>query len=42
MYDLLQRRDLALKKYAAVVETNAHSAQADVARKRIKEPYKGS
>ena len=42
MYDLLQKRDLALKKYAAVVEVNAHSPQADVARKRIKEPYKGS
>jgi tetratricopeptide (TPR) repeat protein len=42
MYDLLQKRELALKKYAAVVEVNAHSPQADVARKRIKEPYKGS
>jgi hypothetical protein len=42
MYDLLQKRGLALKKYAAVVEVNAHSPQADVARKRIKEPYKGS
>ena len=42
MYDLLQKRDLALKKYEAVVEVNAHSPRADVARKRIKEPYKGS
>ena len=42
MYDLLQKRDLALKKYAAAVEVNARSPQADVARKRIKEPYKGS
>lgn len=42
MYDLLQERELALKKYAAVVGVNAHSPQADVARKRIKEPYKGS
>jgi tetratricopeptide (TPR) repeat protein len=42
MYDLLQKRELALKKYAAVVEVNAHSPQADLARKRIKEPYKGS
>jgi hypothetical protein len=42
MYDLLQKRELALKKYAAVVEVNSHSPQADVARKRIKEPYKGS
>jgi len=42
MYDVLQKRDLALKKYEAVVEVNAHSPQADIARKRIKEPYKGS
>ncbi len=42
MYDLQQKRDLALKKYAAVVEVNAHSPQAEIARKRIKEPYKGS
>lgn len=42
MYDLLQKRDLALRKYEAVVEVNAHSPQADIARKRIKEPYKGS
>src|SRR5579872_1675189 len=42
MYDLLQKRELALKRYAAVVEVNSHSPQADVARKRIKEPYKGS
>ena len=42
MYDLLQKRELALKKYAAVVEVNAHSPQADMARKRMKEPYKGS
>lgn len=42
MYDLLQKRDLALKKYETVVALNAHSVQADVARKRIKEPYKGS
>lgn len=42
MYDVLQKRDLALKKYEAVVEVNSHSPQADVARKRIKEAYKGS
>ena len=42
MYDLLKKRDMALKKYEAVVGMNAHSAQADVARKRIKDPYKGS
>jgi len=42
MYDLLLKRDLALKKYETVVEVNAHSPQADVARKRMKEPYTGS
>lgn len=42
MYDVLQKRDLALKKYQAVVDVNAHSPQAEIARKRIKEPYKGS
>jgi tetratricopeptide (TPR) repeat protein len=42
MYDVMQKRELALKKYEAVVEVNAHSPQADIARKRIKEPYKGS
>jgi tetratricopeptide (TPR) repeat protein len=42
MYDLLQKRDLALKKYEVVVALNAHSSQADVARKRMKDPYKGS
>lgn len=39
MYDLLQKRDLALKRYEAVVAMNGGSPQADVARKRIKEPY---
>jgi tetratricopeptide (TPR) repeat protein len=42
MYDLLQKRELALKQYEAVVALNAHSTQADVARKRMKDPYKGS
>ena len=42
MYDLLAKRDLALKKYQAVVALDAHSASADVARKRMKDPYRGS
>jgi hypothetical protein len=42
MYDLLQKRDLALKKYEAVVALDSHSSQADIARKRMKDPYKGS
>lgn len=40
MYDQLQKRELAIKKYEAVVATNSGSAQADVARKRIKEAYR--
>jgi hypothetical protein len=42
MYDLLQKRDQALKKYEAVVQVDGHSPQADIARKRMKQPYKGS
>jgi len=40
MYDQLQRRDLAVKKYQAVVALNSGNAQADQARKRIKEAYR--
>jgi tetratricopeptide (TPR) repeat protein len=40
MYDQLQNRDLAVKKYAAVVALNGGSPQADVARKRMKEAYR--
>jgi tetratricopeptide (TPR) repeat protein len=40
MYDQMQNRDLAVKKYAAVVAVNAGSPQADVARKRMKEAYR--
>lgn len=42
VYDLLQKRDLALKKYEAVVALDSGSAMAETARKRMKEPYKGS
>jgi tetratricopeptide (TPR) repeat protein len=42
MYDLLQNRDLALKKYQLVIGVDGHSRRADIARKRMKEPYKGS
>jgi tetratricopeptide (TPR) repeat protein len=42
MYDLLEKRDLAVKKYEAVIALDAHSAQADIARKRMKDPYRGS
>jgi len=40
MYDQLQKRDLAVKKYEAVVATNSGNAEADKARKRIKEAYR--
>lgn len=42
MYDLLQKRELALKEYQEVLALDARSTQADIARKRIKEPYSGS
>lgn len=40
MYDQLLRRDLAVKKYEAVVATNSGNAEADKARKRMKEAYR--
>ena len=40
MYDLLQKRDLALSKYEAVVASGATTPPAETARKRIKEAYR--
>ncbi len=40
MYDLLQKRDLAMAKYQAVVAKDGGSASADIARKRMKEAYR--
>jgi len=40
MYDQLQQRDLAVKKYEAVVATNSGNAAADKARTRMKEAYR--
>lgn len=40
MYDQLQKRDLAVKKYEAVVAANSGNAEADQARKRIKDAYR--
>ncbi|HLX83868.1 MAG TPA: hypothetical protein VKR59_08215 [Terriglobales bacterium] len=40
MYDQLQKRDLAVRKYQAVVATNSGNAEADRARKRIKDAYR--
>jgi tetratricopeptide (TPR) repeat protein len=40
MYDLQQKRDLATRKYQAVIATNSTTPPADIARKRLKEPYR--
>lgn len=40
MYDLLQNRDMAVKRYQAVVAVNAGSAEADKARKRMQDAYR--
>jgi len=40
MYDQLRKRDLALKKYEAVVAINSGNAEADKARNRMKEAYR--
>jgi tetratricopeptide (TPR) repeat protein len=40
MYDLLQKRDLAMKSYQAVLAGNANTGQADQARRYIKEAYR--
>jgi hypothetical protein len=40
MYDQLQKRDLAVKKYEAVVAANSGNAEADRARKRMKDAYR--
>jgi len=40
MYDALSRRDLALKQYEVAIASDSTSPLADVARKRLKEPYR--
>jgi len=42
MYDQQLKRDLAVKKYDAVIAMNGSSGQADTARKRLKEPYRAN
>ena len=42
MYDLLRKRDLALKKYQFAISVDPGSKLADSARKRLKDPYTGS
>ena len=38
--DLLQKRDIALKKYQAVIASNADSPPAEIARKYMREAYR--
>ena len=40
MYDLLGKRDLALKRYNAVIAAQPDSEQAQTARKRLQQPYR--
>ena len=40
MYDLLDKRDLAMKKYQTVLAGNANTGPADQARRYIKEAYR--
>jgi tetratricopeptide (TPR) repeat protein len=40
MYDLLQKRDLAMKKYQTVLAQNGSTLPAEAARKHIKEAYR--
>ena len=40
MYDLLQKRDLAMKRYETVLAGNANTGPADQARRYIKEAYR--
>jgi hypothetical protein len=40
MYDLLQKRDLAMKRYQTVLAGNANSGPAEKARRYIKEAYR--
>lgn len=40
MYDQLRNRDLAVKKYQAVVAVNGGNAEAERARKRLKDAYR--
>ena len=40
MYDLLQKRDLALAKYQAVLAGDGSTLPAEKARKRMKEAYR--
>jgi len=40
MYDLLQKRDLAMKKYETVLAENSSTPRAEKAREHIREAYR--
>ncbi len=40
MYDMLQKRDLAMARYQAVIAGGTTTASAETARKHMKEAYK--
>jgi hypothetical protein len=40
MYDLMLKRDLAMKKYETVLAQNGSTAPAELARKHIREAYR--
>jgi hypothetical protein len=40
MYDLQQKRELAMKKYQAVIAANSGTPQAESAKKFMKDSYK--
>jgi hypothetical protein len=42
MYDLQEKRDLATKKYEAVIAMNGSTPPADIARRHLKEPYRAN
>jgi tetratricopeptide (TPR) repeat protein len=42
MYDLQQKRDLATRKYQAVIALNSSTPPAEIARRRLKEPYRAN
>lgn len=42
MYDVLGKRDLATGRYQSVVSANSTTAEADAARRYLKQPYRGT
>jgi tetratricopeptide (TPR) repeat protein len=40
MYDVMNHRDLAMKKYEAVIAANSSTAPAESARRYLKEAYR--